>query len=73
MSIPPTSADSEYFWSVISNIHTLRRNRLTNERASKLSCIRWYMIQDKNIEKQNLQCNNEIFNFGNRNDNENEN
>ncbi|CAG8443853.1 11422_t:CDS:1 [Scutellospora calospora] len=49
MSIPPTSADSERFWSLIAGIHTLKRNRLTNDRATKLSCIRLHISQNKNI------------------------
>ncbi|CAG8520547.1 4283_t:CDS:2, partial [Cetraspora pellucida] len=37
MSIPPTSADSERFWSLMAGIHTLKHNRLTNDQATKLS------------------------------------
>ncbi|CAG8660917.1 7599_t:CDS:2, partial [Cetraspora pellucida] len=72
MSMPPTSADCERFWSVMSNIHTLQHNRLINEQASKLSCIRWHIIQDKNTQKKNFQFNNEneFFNFENDSDNE---
>ncbi|CAG8711336.1 14867_t:CDS:1, partial [Cetraspora pellucida] len=53
MSIPPTSADSERFWSVISNIHTPRRNKLTNDNAFKLTCIRWNMTQKEDCTSKN--------------------
>jgi hypothetical protein len=48
LSIPPTSADAERLWSVMSNIHTERRNRLTNERAIQMATISWYISREKN-------------------------
>ena len=40
LSIPPTSASVERIFSSIADIHTKRRNKSTNERASKLVSIR---------------------------------
>ncbi|CAG8538603.1 10095_t:CDS:2 [Dentiscutata heterogama] len=58
------------YLSVISNIHSLRCNKLTNRRASKLTCIRWHMIQDENIKNHDAKKSQAIQQFNN---NENEN
>jgi hypothetical protein len=52
LSIPPTSADAERFWSVMSNIHTERRNRLTNEHAKQMAAISWYINREKNQQRR---------------------
>ncbi|CAI2176085.1 16261_t:CDS:2 [Funneliformis geosporum] len=38
-AIPPNTAVSERIWSVLSNIHTAKRNRLTVKRSDKLAKI----------------------------------
>lgn len=40
LQIPPSSATSEYNWSLFGNTHTKVRNRLTNVRVEKLVSIR---------------------------------
>ncbi|CAG8509983.1 11750_t:CDS:2, partial [Scutellospora calospora] len=45
LSIPPNSATSERVWSLLGNIHTERRNRLSPPRAAKMAQISWYMNQ----------------------------
>ncbi|CAG8499820.1 12692_t:CDS:2 [Cetraspora pellucida] len=45
LSIPPNSATSEQVWSLLGNIHTERRNRLSPPRAAKMAQISWYMNQ----------------------------
>lgn len=42
-SIPPNSATSERVWSLMGNIHTERRNRLSPKRTVKMAQITWYM------------------------------
>ena len=39
LKLPPTTAAVEQFFSCYSNIHTAKRNQLTNDRASKLIFI----------------------------------
>lgn len=43
-SIPPSSAACERIFSAFGNTHTLIRNRLTNERVSKLIAVRSNLI-----------------------------
>jgi hypothetical protein len=42
-SIPPNSATSERVWSLMGNIHTERRNRLSPKRTAKMAQISWYI------------------------------
>src|SRR6266498_6153689 len=42
-SISPNSATSERVWSLMGNIHTERRNRLSSKRTVKMAQITWYM------------------------------
>ncbi|CAG8785389.1 37423_t:CDS:2, partial [Gigaspora margarita] len=53
MSIPPISAESERFWSLITNIHSQQYHRLTNECATKMTCIQWHIGQEKNLNATN--------------------
>ena len=52
LSIHPTSADAERCWSVVTNIHTTRRNRLTNECVKKIATIKWYISREMNMARQ---------------------
>jgi hypothetical protein len=47
-SIPPNSATSERVWSLMGNIHTERRNRLSSTRTAKMARIIWY-IKEKSF------------------------
>ncbi|CAG8636654.1 13948_t:CDS:2, partial [Dentiscutata heterogama] len=60
MSIPPTSAKSERFWSFIANIHSPKCHQLTNKHAIKMTCIWWHIAQEKNRSNhiQNKNINN---------------
>jgi hypothetical protein len=40
LTVPPTSAAAERNWSAFGNVHTARRNRLTNDKVEKLVAIR---------------------------------
>src|SRR5581483_3366058 len=42
-SIPPNSATTERVWSLMGNIHTERRNRLSPTRTAKMAQIIWYI------------------------------
>ncbi|CAG8529781.1 24039_t:CDS:2, partial [Racocetra persica] len=42
-SIPPNSATSERVWSLMGNIHTERRNRLSVPKTAKMTKIAWYL------------------------------
>jgi hypothetical protein len=42
-SIPPNSATSERVWSLMGNIHTERRNRLSPKRTVKMTQVTWYL------------------------------
>ncbi|CAG8741791.1 4119_t:CDS:2, partial [Dentiscutata heterogama] len=42
-SIPPNSATSERVWSLMGNIHTEQRNRLTPSKTAKMAKIAWYL------------------------------
>lgn len=42
-SIPPNSATSERVWSLMGNIHTERRNRLSSKKTVKMAQITWYI------------------------------
>lgn len=52
-AIVPTSAASERIWSAFGLTHTVKRNRLTNTRVSKLVAIRSCLLlgERKNIKK----------------------
>src|SRR5688572_8926435 len=65
MQIPASSAAAERNWSHFGFIHSLRRNKLTNERVFKLVSIysNLHLINDRN--KQN---NNNIRNIENYED-----
>ncbi|CAG8752261.1 12473_t:CDS:2, partial [Dentiscutata heterogama] len=58
MSIPPTSAKSERFWSFIANIYSPKRHRLTNEHAMKMTCIRCHDEIISNIEFNDMDYSN---------------
>ena len=72
LSIPPTSADAERFWSVMPNIHTERRNRLTNEHAKQMAAISWYINREKNQQRRTHVLDKLTRSF-NHNDNDNNN
>ncbi|CAG8581991.1 15241_t:CDS:10 [Cetraspora pellucida] len=48
LSIPPNSATSERVWSLLGNIHTERRNRLSPVRAAKMAQISCNISDDDN-------------------------
>ncbi|CAG8733696.1 80_t:CDS:1 [Funneliformis caledonium] len=52
-AIIPNAAVSERIWSVLSNIHTAKRNRLTAERSGKLAKISWHLKQERLKQEQN--------------------
>ena len=52
-AITPNAAASERIWSVLSNIHTAKRNRLTAERSGKLAKISWHLKQEHLKQEQN--------------------
>ncbi|CAG8728016.1 11723_t:CDS:2, partial [Dentiscutata heterogama] len=58
MSIPPTSAESERFWSFIANIYSPKCHQLTNEHAIKMTCIRCYAEIISNIKFNNMDNSN---------------
>ncbi|CAG8824695.1 6853_t:CDS:2, partial [Racocetra persica] len=58
LSIPPNSATSERVWSLLGNIHTERRNRLSPIRAAKMAQVSWYInLTSKQNEKKAQKLN----------------
>ncbi|CAG8825544.1 20393_t:CDS:2, partial [Racocetra persica] len=56
--IPPNSATSERVWSLLDNIHTERRNRLSPIRAAKMAQVSWYInLISKQNEKKSQKLN----------------
>lgn len=72
LSVPPSSASSERNWSLFSNTHTLRRNRLQKQRIEKLVFIKsnlclsetqisgYESTSESEPETSNLEVNNSI-------------
>lgn len=55
-NIPPSSAACERIFSVFSNTHTLTRNRLDNERVSKLVSVRSNLVlQSKQLSLKAIE------------------
>jgi hypothetical protein len=68
-SIPPNSATSERVWSLMGNIHTERRNRLSPKRTVKMAQITWYM-KEKLLAKKPKTTQDSLKIFDELNDND---